>query len=394
MEHGRMKVFDYDTPDVPVARAATASGSLPILFKPKEIDGVKYADGGWIDNIPTPDMIEIYKSKEYRDGKKIEDILKEQSGATEQGNSQTPDADRKQKTLLLAFGKEDEKSCQSFQALYSHKDPHVSRGLVERIVVWLASWKIKGKESYDDHDKRTYRIMQKDYALRTVRLSTDLGTADFNKATTKSKQLLLEGYFHQQDYLINYDFTEEKQGYKHAKFFFEAFKNFEKSERWYHDTSDHNRAPKAAKLFSMAEPKQYETMSNAQLEEKLTEYMSIACVNRKSSAVSANNRSVEAFIKTLNDPYTPEQITKSCANILKIQTPDIKNHKFTKEDFKNFISENKDKLLSAAKEERSPNVKRVSGVKHTEKIEKRGVSHAKAYQKEVLVSAGKPKGVS
>ncbi len=43
---GRVVVFGLDRTDVPVAAAIEASSAVPGMFRPKEIDGVRYVDGG------------------------------------------------------------------------------------------------------------------------------------------------------------------------------------------------------------------------------------------------------------------------------------------------------------------------------------------------------------
>lgn len=52
-ETGELTIFDArKTPYVEIALAARASASIPIVFEPVEIDGKKYVDGGYRDNIP------------------------------------------------------------------------------------------------------------------------------------------------------------------------------------------------------------------------------------------------------------------------------------------------------------------------------------------------------
>jgi predicted patatin/cPLA2 family phospholipase len=51
---GDLKVFNYlNTPNVEIALACKASGAIPVVLEPVEIDNVKYVDGGNADNIPT-----------------------------------------------------------------------------------------------------------------------------------------------------------------------------------------------------------------------------------------------------------------------------------------------------------------------------------------------------
>ena len=51
---GVLKIFnEMDTPHVEIALACRASGSIPVILKPVNIDGVTYVDGGVYDNIPS-----------------------------------------------------------------------------------------------------------------------------------------------------------------------------------------------------------------------------------------------------------------------------------------------------------------------------------------------------
>lgn len=58
-----IKVFSAEhTPHVEINLAAMASCALPILFKPVEIDGSRYVDGGCIANYP----IEVFNGRKYQ----------------------------------------------------------------------------------------------------------------------------------------------------------------------------------------------------------------------------------------------------------------------------------------------------------------------------------------
>jgi len=53
LEDGNLKLFSREmTPDVVVSRAVAASAAIPLIFKPVEIDGRQYCDGGIVSNLP------------------------------------------------------------------------------------------------------------------------------------------------------------------------------------------------------------------------------------------------------------------------------------------------------------------------------------------------------
>jgi len=82
--------FDTPDPDVEVALACRASASIPLVFEPVEINGKKYVDGGYLDNIPT----KYSKGNEPEfEAKEITDDMEEITLAKKQG-----------RTLAMAFG--------------------------------------------------------------------------------------------------------------------------------------------------------------------------------------------------------------------------------------------------------------------------------------------------
>jgi NTE family protein len=52
LETGQLEMFSDETPHVLVSEAVAASAAIPLVFKPVEIDGVAYCDGGIVSNLP------------------------------------------------------------------------------------------------------------------------------------------------------------------------------------------------------------------------------------------------------------------------------------------------------------------------------------------------------
>ncbi len=89
-ETSELTIFNsFDTPNVEITLACCASASIPLVFKPVEIDSKKYIDGRYRDNIPT----KYFKGNELEfDTKAITDNMEEITLAKKQG-----------RTLAMAF---------------------------------------------------------------------------------------------------------------------------------------------------------------------------------------------------------------------------------------------------------------------------------------------------
>nr|WP_016770187.1 patatin-like phospholipase family protein [Rickettsia sibirica] len=90
-ETSELTIFNsFDTPNVEITLACCASASIPLVFKPVEIDSKKYIDGRYRDNILT----KYFKGNELEfDTKAITDNMEEITLAKIQG-----------RTLAMAFG--------------------------------------------------------------------------------------------------------------------------------------------------------------------------------------------------------------------------------------------------------------------------------------------------
>jgi len=73
---GDLKIFNcHDTPNIEIALACRASGSLPVFLTPVEIEGVNYVDGGLHENIPTESFDLNPATKTYKKNKRPKETL-------------------------------------------------------------------------------------------------------------------------------------------------------------------------------------------------------------------------------------------------------------------------------------------------------------------------------
>ncbi len=111
-----------NTPDVEIAKAAHASSSIPFVFAPVEIDGVKYVDGGCYDNIPL----------KYFDGKNnpqndVDDIS--------DSPDKIKDAKKQGRALALAFSSSTDMDTSLNSAIYSVKSGITTPNFLVKVVM-------------------------------------------------------------------------------------------------------------------------------------------------------------------------------------------------------------------------------------------------------------------
>lgn len=204
---GDFQVFNSKyTPDIDIATAVRASASIPVLLRPVEINGRRYIDGGYFDNLPTDD----FGSPE------IESEIRSQ-------------------TLVFAFGEgRDERHNPVHNALHTDNEVLYRPGKLERLKRNTAPSKLGNvRSAYQNTDRKEagYKKLQAHYKGNTVELKVgDIKTTDFNKAQNKGRELFYEGYFSTKDHLISKGFEESTGQYKLQKFFFENFKETQQHE--------------------------------------------------------------------------------------------------------------------------------------------------------------------
>jgi len=358
-ETSELTIFNsFDTPDVEIALACRASASIPLVFEPVEINGKKYVDGGYRDNIPT----KYFKDNEPEfEVKEVTNDMEEIALAKKQG-----------RTLAMAFGVGMEADANI--AIYSAKEfknpNEIIKFLVNVLFKMLA--KVGGKFKYTDTLKDTNEELREN-ALNTVVLDTQgIDTLDFKDAQKYSDYLHIKGYCQTKEYLNNHELGKEAdKTFEHQKFLLNVYeiydnKNLNKAfgtkllemfipskenntSRWQEGVIE-NHDDKAKMLLSFCKT---ETLSEKELQEKLKEYVIIAATSRNST-LKADTNSLKALLHSLNDPSTPSKIKESFIDVLgvdkskdtrfdKTKTYDenIAKFKFTKEDLESFITKNK-----------------------------------------------------
>jgi len=358
-ETSELTIFSsFDTPNVEIALACRASASIPIVFEPVEIDGKKYVDGGYRDNIPT----KYFKGNEPEfDTKEVTDNMEEITLAKKQG-----------RTLAMAFGVGMEADANI--AIYSAKKFESPSDIVKFLadVLFKTLAKVGGKFKYTETLKETNEQLREN-ALNTVVLDTaGIDTLDFKDAQKYSDYLHIKGYCQTREYLNNHELgkTVDKT-FDHQKFLLNVYevydnKNLHKTfgtkllemfipskennnSKW-QDGIIENHNDKAKMLLSFCKTG---ALNEKELQKDLKEYVIIAATSRNNT-LKADTNSLKALLHTLNDPTASSKIKDSFIEVLgidknkdarfdKTKTFDenIAKFKFTKQDLEGFITKSK-----------------------------------------------------
>ncbi|HJD60215.1 MAG TPA: patatin-like phospholipase family protein [Rickettsia endosymbiont of Omalisus fontisbellaquei] len=358
-ETSELTIFSsVDTPDVEIALACRASASIPIVFEPVEIDGKKYVDGGYRDNIPT----KYFKGNEPEfDTKEVTDDMEEITLAKKQG-----------RTLAMAFGVGMEADANI--AIYSAKKFESPSDIVKFLadVLFKTLAKVGGKFKYTETLKETNEQLREN-ALNTVVLDTaGIDTLDFKDAQKYSDYLHIKGYCQTREYLNNHELGKKTdKTFDHQKFLLNVYevydnKNLHKTfgakllemfipskennnSKW-QDGVIENHNDKAKMLLSFCKTG---ALNEKELQKDLKEYVIIAATSRNNT-LKADTNSLKALLHTLNDPTASSKIKDSFIEVLgidknkdarfdKTKTFDenIAKFKFTKQDLESFITKSK-----------------------------------------------------
>ncbi|HJD65037.1 MAG TPA: patatin-like phospholipase family protein [Rickettsia endosymbiont of Diachasma alloeum] len=356
---GVLTIFSsLNTPDVEVALACCASAFIPLVFEPVEINGKKYVDGGYLDNVPT----KYFKDNEPEfDVKEITNDTDEIILAKKQG-----------RTLSMAFGVGMEADANI--AIYSAKEfkspGEIVKFLADVLFKMLA--KIGGKFKYTDTLKETNEQLREN-ALNTVVLDTQgIDTLDFKDAQKYANYLHIKGYCQTMEYANNHGLAKEKDKTLECQKFllnvYEVYdnKNLNKTfgakllemfipskenndSKWQQGIVE-NHDDKAKILLSFCN---VNALTEENLQPLLTEYV-IAAATSRNGILKDNTNSVKALLHVLNDSTTSNKVKESFIEVFaidrnkdtrfnKTKTYDenITKFKFNEEDLKGFITKNK-----------------------------------------------------
>ncbi len=203
-------VFNAENhPDTEIALSIRASSSFPILFEDVEIDGVRYFDGGFVDNIPQGIFKEDDKTLvlAFIDDKDLKNFEAIHRGDTDLKIMEI------EKTLTKSLIEDTAK-----MALVAahHKDPSEPSTVLDKIpfikdidsTVKILKKGNELKNTHNESNKKTLNELSQN-PLNVILLdSKDVSTLDLDKATEKSGYLYKKGSLITQRHLENHDIIE------------------------------------------------------------------------------------------------------------------------------------------------------------------------------------------
>lgn len=352
---GELEIFSPTTsPNTEIALASKASASIPIFFKSTKIDGQKYVDGGYRDNIPT----------KYFEDNNLPPYIKRIKDKKTMSKS---------KTMAFAFSSDNPNDTIS-KALYGsekriYKKSAVMRFLLNTVFKGLAH--VGGKFKYTDDEERTAQNLREN-ALNVVPLDrSDITALSFKEATREAMFLHHRGYVDTMNHLGNHDLLKEnKQEVQTKDFLLNFYKSINKKQSyvpWKEKIDEQARDYTKSIILSICDKREHEHQALEM--EKLIEAASSKSEN---ILLSENTQMMEKLIKHLNKPNTHLSIKKSVMGVIGIDPEDsrlnikplseqetplqkaadynqaVAKFKFTKADFK-------EKLIDLSKERAKKN---------------------------------------
>lgn len=304
-ETGELEIFDArKTPYVEIALAARASASIPIVFEPVEIDGKKYVDGGYRDNIP----------QKYFEGSENEPDIEDVSDSPDKIKK----AKKQGRTLALAFGSDD-KSDSAHVAVYSAKDKIINPGRIMKFlmdVVFKVLNKVGGKFKYSEEEEKTYQGLREN-ALNTVILDTkDVGTLSFKEAQEKAEYMHIKGVIQTSRHFENHGIGEKTDPNLARKEF--MLKVYEETQEKGVVSSIKNKVlggkePKLKELLQFCKPEAWKEKGS---EAVIADFIAAASKSRPHGIHKVNTATMKKMISMLNEPATPTSIKSDFAKAL------------------------------------------------------------------------------
>lgn len=350
-ETGELTIFDArKTPYVEIALAARASASIPIVFEPVEIDGKKYVDGGYRDNIPQNYFEGSEKEPDIEDVSDLPDKIKK---AKKQG-----------RTLALAFGSDD-RSDSAHVAVYSAKERIINPGRIMKFlmdVLFKILNKVGGKFKYSEEEEKTYQGLREN-ALNTVILDTkDVGTLSFKKAQEKAEYMHIKGVIQTSRYFENHGIGEKTDPNLARKEF--MLKVYEETQEKGVVSKLKNKmlGGKEPKLRELLQFCKSEAWKGKGSEAVIADFIAASAKSRPHGIHNVNTASMQKMISMLNEPATPNSIKSDFAKALCVdikqstgQSRDdaLLKFKFEPEHFSRLIKERNSKKTKVPKHAKS-----------------------------------------
>lgn len=335
-DNGELILFNVDkTPDVEIAKACQASSAIPVVFKPVEIDGVKYVDGGYRDNIPMNHFNNHMEREEFSD------ITNNKSTAYKRG------------TLIFAFRKEQDSTIDI--AVYSAKtkiyNPNwFTKFLIDVVFKFIA--KVGGKFKYTDTKKQTLNSAREN-ALSVVPLPTNVSVLDFDKATQRSDYLMLKSHLQTQRHLNNHGVGKFDATVELKELFIEVYETLKFKKKSRGISIKITQEIKADTLLKYAKSEQFNDHSH---EDVCKEFILDACLNKKKNSLDINTEAMKILVEKLNSPTCPDEVKQQFIRTVRIHDNDkrltqeksfaqhIADFKFTKQDFAPLIERNRNMI--------------------------------------------------
>ncbi len=339
---GNLILFnDKNTPDISIADACRASASLPLVLQPHTIDGEKYIDGGFADQIPMGYFNEGKLSQDQ--GTEIEDITHDKNKIQE--------AKTQGRTMCFAFDLMFGDDA-GFKAVYSAKKTLVGSHKIANFLVNVIFKKIsglKGKFSFIEEQNKSYENLRKN-AGNTVLLNTGkIGVLSFNEAQNQSDYLNIKGYLQVMNYVNNYEFAQEVDlNLEYKNFILDTYEKI--SHQSFIEALINTKINSHTKqLDSLLNLCKEEAWKDKLPNEILSELVTIVATNKVGGELTTSTSSMKKLIKQLNNPQTPDIVKEKFIKLLEIDNPndrlnDSKQQKnfvkfqFTPKDFTLLIS--------------------------------------------------------
>lgn len=344
-ETGELKIFDArKTPYVEIALAARASASIPIVFEPVEIDGKKYVDGGYRDNIPQ----KYFEGSEK--GPDIEDVS-DSPGKINKAKKQG-------RTLALAFGSDD-RSDSSHIAVYSAKEKIINPGRIMKFlmdVVFKVLSKVGGKFKYTEEEEKTYQGIR-DNALNTVILDTkDVGTLSFKEAQEKAEYMHIKGVIQTSRHFENHGIGSKTDPNLDRKEF--MLKVYEETQEKgivskFKDKILGSKEPKLKELLQFCKTEAWKGKGEDNV---IKDFIKACAKSRPHSTYKVNTATMQKVVAILNEPSTPTSIKSDFAKVLGVdikqsvgqsRSDALLKFKFEAEHFSEIVKEKNNKKTKA-----------------------------------------------
>lgn len=311
-----------NTPDVEIAKAAHASSSIPFVFKPVEIDGVKYVDGGCYDNIPL----------KYFDGQNnpqndVEDI----SGSPDK----VKDAKKQGRSLALAFSSSTDMDTNLNSAIYSGKSGITTPNFLVKVVMKIVEKLAPGLKNYMAKEEATYQEVR-DNALNVVGLDTkDVGTLSFDGAQENADYLNVKGAMQTARHFENHDIGNNRDPNLATKeFMLQVYEDSHVKRGTLQKIKDKIFSPpKTQDLDPLLDSCKSSAWKGGSSQEVLADFVKKASIG-PDGQVSNDTVAMNKIVEIANDPKTPDAVKMQFAQLAGVAIPErVMDIKFKTKDF-------------------------------------------------------------